>query len=347
VGQPVFEETRRLLEDAGLAVEENPGPGAWSQSELAHRCADAEALVAFMTERVDAAFLEACPRLRVVASALKGFDNLDVEACSAAGVWLTIVPDLLTAPTAELAVGLAIGLCRNVAPGDARVRSGRFQGWRPVLYGAGLAGATIGVAGVGRVGSAIARRLSGFQPARVVGFDARPGWPAEVRAAGIEPMPFEDLLEASDLLFLALPLTPATRHLVADRALERIRRGCRIVNVGRGGVVDEAAVARALAAGRLAGYAADVFELEDWAVPDRPREVHPALLASRDRTLFTPHLGSAVAEVRRRIEETATQNLLAALSNRRPPNAINDPSPAGLLRRARGRGPDEPPVGAP
>ena len=334
VAARVFPETRRLLEAVGHEVDVNPGPGPWSAGELARRCADADALLAFMTDRVDAPLLAACPRLRVVASALKGFDNLDAHACTAAGVWLTIVPDLLTAPTAELAVGLAIGLCRNVCPGDALVRSGSFQGWRPALYGAGLGGATIGVAGMGRVGTAIARRISGFEPHRVLGCDARPGWPDEARSLGVEPVSFATMLEASDLVFLALPLAPGTRHLVGASALERVRPGCRLVNVGRGGVVDEAAVARALESGRLAGYAADVFELEDWAVEDRPRSIHPELLAARDRTLFTPHLGSAVAEVRRRIEETAAGNLLAALAGRTPPNAVNAPSAEALRRRS-------------
>ena len=326
VTQPVFEETRRLLLDAGVALDVNPGPGAWSEEQVRHRCASADALLAFMTDRVDARFLAACPRLRVVACALRGFDNFDVDACSAVGVWLTAVPDLLTEPTAELALALALGLCRNVGPGDDLVRSGAFAGWRPILYGAGLSGSTVGIAGMGRVGLAIARRVRAFEPRRLLGFDARPRWRDEAPDVGIVPAGLEELLAECDVAFLALPLAPGTRHLVGEAALARARPGLRLVNVGRGGVVDEAAVASLLGSGRIAGYAADVFELEDWAIGDRPRTIPPALLALRDRTLFTPHLGSAVIEVRRRIEETASRNLLAALEGRDPPDAVNRPA---------------------
>jgi len=132
--------------------------------EVRARCRDAAGMVAFMPDTVDAAFLVACPDLRVVACALKGFDNFDIDACTRRGVWITAVPDLLTSPTAELAVGLLIGLARRIADGDRLVRGGGFAGWRPVLYCAGLDGATVGIVGMGRVGRAIARRLAGLGP---------------------------------------------------------------------------------------------------------------------------------------------------------------------------------------
>jgi phosphonate dehydrogenase len=322
VTHPIFPETRRLLEAARLTLDVNPGPAPWSGEELHRRCADADALLAFMTDRVDAAFLAACPRLRVVACALKGYDGFDAEACARAGVWLTVVPDLLTEPTAELALGLAIALGRNLLAGDAAVRAGGFEGWRPALYGAGLAGSTVGIAGMGRVGRAIARRVAAFGPRRLLGHDAGRAWLAQ--GEGAERVGLEDLFRASDLVFLALPLTAGTHHLVGDRLLG-VARGPRLVNIGRGGVVDEAAVARALEAGRLSGYAADVFELEDWAVPDRPRQIPAALLALTDRTVLTPHLGSAVTEVRRRIEAAAARNVVAVLAGLTPPDAVARP----------------------
>jgi phosphonate dehydrogenase len=314
VTHPIFPETRAFLE-THAEIEVNPGLEPWPESELLRRCAEAEALMAFMTDRIDAGFLASCPRLRVVACALKGWDNFDPRACEEAGVWLTAVPDLLTEPTAELALGLAIGLGRQIPAGDRLMRTVGFAGWRAQLYGAGLAGATVGIAGHGKVGQAIERRLRGFEPARVMIFDqAQPG------------APWEDLLSESDFLFLALPLTPATRRLLDESALARMKRTSRIVNIGRGSVVDESAIAHALASGRLAGYAADVFEMEDWALSDRPREIPAALLAMTGKTLFTPHVGSAVIEVRRAIERAAAENLAAALSGLRPPDAINNPS---------------------
>ena len=125
-----------------------------------------------MTDQVDDTFLARCPRLRIVACVLKGYDNFDVAACSRRKVWLSVVPDLLTNPTAELAVGLTIALGRKVLAGDAYMRSGAFAGWRPHLYGTGLDGSTVGIVGFGAVGRAIARRLDGFG-ARLLCHDPR------------------------------------------------------------------------------------------------------------------------------------------------------------------------------
>ena len=131
----------------------------WTQDELIDRAGDATALLAFMPDRIDDAFLQACPRLKIVAAALKGYDNIDVKACAQRDVWVGIVSDLLTEPTAELAIALLLGLIRNVLPGDRFVRSGAFRGWRPLLYGSTLGEATPGIIGMGAVGRAIARRL--------------------------------------------------------------------------------------------------------------------------------------------------------------------------------------------
>ena len=119
----------------------------WSRRELTERAASADALLAFMTDHVDADFLSACPRLKVIACALKGFDNFDVAACTAAGVWVTIVPDLLTNPTAELAIALALGLGRNLREADALVRTGAFKGWRPILTAPGSTSPSAGLSG--------------------------------------------------------------------------------------------------------------------------------------------------------------------------------------------------------
>ena len=157
VTQPVHADVAERL--AGLGCWTcMPAPSHCSPEELAQRLVGATAVIGFMTDRIDAAALRERTQLRVVACALKGFDNYDVDACTRAGVWVSIVPDLLTEPTAELAVGLAIGLGRHLRHGDAVVREGRFRGWRPVLYGRGLAGSTVAVIGMGCVGRAIAER---------------------------------------------------------------------------------------------------------------------------------------------------------------------------------------------
>ncbi|MEI7447403.1 MAG: NAD(P)-dependent oxidoreductase [Burkholderiales bacterium] len=310
---------------AGLGeLDLHEGPEPLDPHALAHRLAGATAMIGFMTDRIDRRALRHAARLRVVAAALKGWDGYDAAACAEAGAWLTIVPDLLTEPTAELAIGLSIALGRRVREGDARVRDGRFAGWRPVLYGSGLAGSTVAILGMGRVGRAIAARLAGFGCAAVLGVD-RPGI---AMPEGIVPATLDDALARADRIFVALPLDGSTRHLVDASAIERSRHGTLWINVGRGSVVDEAAMAMALASGWAGGYAADVFGFEDASLEDRPRRIDPLLLA-HPRTVFTPHLGSAVTEVRRAIEHRAVDNVEAVLHGRVPPDAVNLPRRSG------------------
>ncbi len=280
----------------------------------------ADALMVFMPDRIDEAFLEGCPRLKIVACALKGYDNIDVDACTRRGVWVSIVPDLLSAPTAELAVALLLALTRNIVKGDLHVRSGAFRGWRPVLYGSGLHGKKAGIVGFGSVGRIIARRLSGFD-LKVSFFD--PHFKEQEAAAFATRMDdLDELIRDSDYLILAAPLAQSTFHLFDRERLGRVKHGAFMVNVGRGSVVDECALAEALSSGRLAGYAADVYEMEDLSRADRPYSITPSLLVASRRTVFTPHLGSAVAEVRLDIERAAAVNIIDVLQGKPPRNGV-------------------------
>ncbi|MFY7854866.1 MAG: NAD(P)-dependent oxidoreductase [Rubrivivax sp.] len=305
VTQPVHPEVLKKLRQGGDVVM-NPGPEPWDADMLQRHLREADAWMAFMTDRIDAAVLKGAPRLRTVACALKGYDNFDLRACAAAGVSVSFVPDLLTEPTAELALGLAIAAARHVVQGDQRVRQG-YGGWRPQFYGQGLAGAVVAVVGLGAVGRAIVDRLAGFGCAELLSVDPT------ARDARTTPVTLQEALGRAGYLILAVPLQPGTQHLIDARALRTARPGLVLVNVGRGSVVDEAAVAQALHEERLGAYAADVYEMEDWQRPDRPATIHPALL-KHPRTVLTPHLGSAVRSVRLAIELRAADNLLQALA---------------------------------
>lgn len=321
----VFPETRSLLEAHATTVV-NEGEAPWPAEKLLDHCRDAFGLMAFMTDRIDEAFIAACPDLRVVGAALKGYDNIDVDACTRAGVTVTIVPDLLTVPTAELAIGLMLSLGRNILPGDTAIRKDGFAGWRPALYGTGLDGATVGILGFGLVGQAIAERLQPFR-CRILAADT-----AKRSSAGFPFVTFAEMgrvIAEADWLVLALPLTADTQHLIGRSAIASMKPGARIVNPARGSLVDEVAIADALAAGHIAGYAADVFECEDWAREDRPREIEPRLLADSARTVLTPHIGSAVVDVRRDIELSAARSIVEVLAGRPPAYAVN--APAGTL----------------
>ncbi len=315
-----FPETVAFLETRCRVVA-NEAVEVWSRAELIDRLREATAMMAFMPDAVDEAFLAACPRLKMISCALKGWDNFDLEACARHGVVTACVPDLLTVPTAELAVGLTIGLARNVRAGDRQVRSGDFRGWRPRLYGSGLEGSAVGLLGAGAVGRATAQRLAGFG-CQIRYYDCRPLTRTEAQALGAGYASLEELLASSDILIVCLPLNAETLHLVDRERIQRMKAGARLVNVSRGSVVDEGAVADALAAGHLAGYAADVFELEDWALPLRPRRVDPRLLESNAPTLFTPHLGSAVVETRREIERRAAHHIIQFFDGETPDGII-------------------------
>lgn len=319
----VHEQVKQLLA-AAANVAANDTIESWPAEKLREVAAGAEALMVFMPDRIDDQLLAHCPNLKIVSAALKGPDNIDIAACSRRGIWVSVVPDLLSEPTAELALALALGITRNVAAGDRMVRSGEFKGWRPVLYGSGLAGKTIGILGMGRLGQAFARLVSGFK-ARIIYHDPAALSPVEEAMMGISRATFEQLIARSDILVLMAALTTATLHVMDAEAFDKVKRGAYLVNVGRGSLVNEAAVADALASGHLAGYAADVFEMEDLSRRDHPGGIHPALLKNAEQTLLTPHLGSAVARVRLEVEFAAARSILQALKEERPMNAINQP----------------------
>ncbi len=289
---------------------------------LKGKLARATAMMGFMTDQVDRSTIARAPHLRIVACALKGFDSYDIDACTDAGVWVSIVPDLLTEPTAELAVGLAISLARRIRPADQYVRDGQFSGWRPLFYGTGLAGSTVTIIGLGKVGRAIAARLRGFG-CRMLGVD-----PNRPHVEGVVHTELSAALQVSDYVFLAVPLGRSTHQLIGRSTLALAKRQSFWINVGRGSVIDEDAVADCLAAGTIGGYAADVFAFEDWLLPHRPRAVGRRLL-DHPNTLFTPHIGSAVQRVRLEIEHRAADNILAVLSGNEPPDAINRPIAQG------------------
>lgn len=318
VTQPAHDEALAALRAVCDVVVNDTG-ASWDRARLIAECRQADALLAFMTERVDEAFLTACPSVRMIGCALKGYDNFDIDACTRHGVVVSVVPDLLTEPTAELAIGLLIGLARNIPEGDRHVRSGAFAGWRPILYGKGLYDSTVGVVGMGAVGRAIARRLAGFE-CHIRYFD--PESPI-LEAPLAQAVSFHSLLAGSDFIVVAAPLHHGSHHLIDREAIGHMREDVRIVNIGRGSVVDESAVADALLAGRIGGYAADVFEFEDWALPGRPETIDRRLLDATAQTLFTPHLGSAVDATRCEIVRCAAESILQGLFGARPDHALN------------------------
>ena len=257
-----------------------------------------------LTDRIDDELLDAVgPQLRVVANFAVGFDNVDVPACTRRGVIVSNTPDVLTQATAELTIALLLALVRRVAEGDRLVRRREEWIWAPnMLLGRGLAGLTLGLVGYGRIGQAVAQ-LAGAHGMEVI-YSSRTGG-----------LPLDELLAAADVVSLHVPLSAETHHLIDDHALERMKPTAVLVNTSRGPIVDEAALARALADGRIAGAALDVFERE----PEVTEE-----LLGLENVVLTPHLGSATLETREAMGMLCVQALRAVLlEDRAPANALN------------------------
>ncbi len=287
-------------------VRERPGGAALAGRDLAGFVGAADALICLLADRVGGELFDACPRLAVVANYAVGVNNIDLAAARAAGVWVTNTPDVLTDATADLAWSLILAVARRVVEGDRLVRSGGFSGWKPdLLLGMGLQGKTLGIVGMGRIGRAVARRAAGFGM-RVCYHTREELSPEE--AAGAERVDdLDSLLARANVLSLHCPLTPETRRLLDARRLGLLPRGAVVVNTSRGEVVDEAALAEALASGRVAGAGLDVYEREP--------AVAPALLGRGDVVLL-PHLGSATVEARTAMADLAVDNVLAVLEGR-------------------------------
>lgn len=294
----------------------------WSRTSLLEAAVDADGLLMFMPDCVDADFLDQCPRLRSIAGALRGFDNFDLSACDARNIRYKFIPNLLAAPTAELTVAMLISLARSVPAGDAFIRTGQFSGWRPNFYSKGVINSTVGIVGMGQLGLEFAERMRGFGATLLYCDPARLD-PQLEQHLGLKYVEFNDVIEQSDHLVLMVPLTNNTLHLINANVLTRCKPGAVLVNPCRGSVVDEQAVVQALQSGRLGGYGADVFEMEDWARKDHPASIPQGLIESRDRTVLTPHIGSAVQSIREDIAMTAARNLKDLIQSPLTPEAAS------------------------
>jgi glyoxylate reductase len=310
VPAPVLE---RLAERCRPEVWE--GEGVMPRAELLDRVAGKAGIVAMLTDRVDAELLDrAGPSLRVVANYAVGYDNLDLDACTARRVLATNTPDVVTEATADLAWALLLAAARRIAEGDRFLRAQRPWVWGPEFFlGRQVHGKTLGVLGLGRIGRAVARRAAGF--GMPVLYHAGHRLPPDAEAdLGVAWRELDDLLAEADFLTIHTGLTPATRHLIGAAELRRMKPTAVLVNTARGPIVDEAALAGALRAGEIAAAGLDVFEREP--------EVHPDLLGL-DNVTIVPHLGTATVETRVAMGMAAADNLLAALEGRRPPHLLN------------------------
>ena len=317
VSQFIFPEAVRLLQEAGLEVQARQDDTPMPPEELRAAVADADGLITLLSDRVDAALLAAAPHLSVVANVAVGFDNIDVPSATEAGVAVCNTPGVLTAATADLAMTLILATARRVPEADSFLRAGHYTHWKldQEQLGSDVTGRRLGVFGFGQIGRAVARRASRGFDMEVVYFDARRLPPEEERELGVTWAELDELLATSDFVSVHAPLTPQTRHAIDAAALARMKPSAILVNTARGPIVDEAALADALAEGTIAGAGLDVYEHEP--------EVHPLLLQQRERVVLLPHLGSATATTRHEMSMIAAGSVVDGLQGRRPRTIVN------------------------
>lgn len=300
---------KRLAEEFDTTFRNGATP--LSEDEARAALAEYDALLVTLGDRLTAGVFSGSPCARIVANFGVGYNHIDVAAARAKGITVTNTPGAVTDATADIALTLILMSARRAAEGDRFVRTGAWTGWTPTQFlGQHVTGKTVGIVGLGRIGKAIARRCHYGFDMRVLFHNrstvAEPGLPAE-------QVPLDDLLAKADFVVIAVPASPATRHLIGADQIARMQPHAHLVNIARGDIIDETALIAALQAGRIAGAGLDVYEHEP--------EV-PETLRTLNNVTLLPHLGTAAEEVRDAMGLMALDNLIAARDGRAAPNAV-------------------------
>jgi lactate dehydrogenase-like 2-hydroxyacid dehydrogenase len=313
VTREVFDETLAYL-GGHCEVESNQPDVPFDPATLAQRLKDKDGVVCCLTDRIDATLLAGCPRLKVVANIAVGYNNIDLGACTARGVLATNTPGVLDDSTADLAFMLMLATARRLTEAEAYIRAGQWQGWHlKQLLGVDVHHATLGIMGMGRIGQVIAKRALGFEM-RVI-YHNRTQLASDIeRRLNATYVSKDELLAQADFVVLQMPYSPQTHHLIGEAELKKMKPGAILINSTRGGVLDDAALIRALKAGTIRAAGLDVFEGEP--------KLNPGFLELKN-VVLAPHIGSSTEATRRAMAMTAAKNAVAALSGGTPPNLLN------------------------
>ncbi len=319
MSKPIIFSTRVLPEPvmdrlkAAFDLRCNPADLPLSKVQIMEGIQAAEGMISMLSDTIDREVLEAGRSLKIVANYAVGYNNIDLEAAKARQIAVTNTPGVLTETTADLTWVLLMAIARRICEAHQWVQSGKWTGWAPTeLMGVDVFGKTLGLIGMGRIGKAVARRAAGFKM-NIVYFSRHALPKAEETALGVRSLPLSELLEASDYVSLHLPLNDASRHLIDQDALRRMKPGAFLINTSRGPIVDEKALCQALAENWIAGAGLDVFEAE-------PR-ISPELLRLKN-VVTLPHIGSASLETRVKMGFMVMENLLTAFQGSIVPNRV-------------------------
>ncbi len=299
-----------LLKEKGYEVVLNEEDRPVTREELLKSVQGTDAVLSLLTDKIDREVLEAAgPNLKIVANYAVGYDNIDVAACQSRNVVATNTPDVLTESVAEHAIALMFAIARRVVESDQFMRDGKYHGWAPMMFlGNDLAGKTLGLVGLGRIGEEVAKRMAdGFQM-KILYYDLKQNQEAE-KKYGLEYCQLDDLIAKSDFISIHVPMTPETKHLINKERLEKMKTTAYLINTARGAVIDEKALVEALKNGIIKGAALDVYEEEPKMAPG---------LAELPNTVLTPHTASATLETRSKMSELAAQNIIAVIEGKDP-----------------------------
>lgn len=318
MSKPKLLVTRRIFPEVlerlaqHFEVTSNQADEDWSADTLRSRVADRDALFVVASDRVDRALLDAAPNLKIVSTGSVGHNHIDLAACAERGIVVGNTPDVLTEATADMAWTLLMAAARRVSDAERWLRAGHWDRWAfDQFLGADLHGSTLGIIGMGRIGSAVARRARGFDMRLLYSNRSRAANEAELGARFVER---DALLAEADHVVLVLPYSAATHHTIGERELGLMKPTATLVNIARGGIVDDAALARALKEGRIAAAGLDVYE-------DEPA-LNPALLDAPG-LVMTPHIGSATRSSRVGMAMLAAENLIAFIEGRPLPARVS------------------------
>jgi len=313
ITRAVFDEVLAYLR-LHFDVEDNQSDVPFSADELVRKLADKDGALTVPTDRIDGALLKACPTLKAVCNIAVGYNNIDLDACTAAGVMACNTPGVLDDTTADTAWALMLATARRVVESDAWLRRGEWTGWSLQDWlGTDVHHANLGIIGMGRIGQAVGRRARGFDMQVI--YHNRHRLPIDVeKAANAQYVSKEALLGSADFVVLTLPYALENHHYIAEAELALMKPTAILINIARGGLVDDAALVDALQTGRIAGAGLDVFENEP--------ALNPAFI-QLDNVVLTPHIGSATRATRLRMAMLAAQNLVLALTGGTPPNLLN------------------------
>jgi glyoxylate reductase len=285
------------------------------EEELVEKVKGVDALLSLLTDRIDGDLMDAAgPQLKLVSNYAVGFDNIDVKAATDRGIVVTNTPcDEVNEAVAELTWAFIFALSRRMVEADESVKRGAYKGWEPGIFlGSQVKGKTLGIVGMGSIGSMVARRAKSFD--MQVLYTKRTPDPELEKELGANYSTLENLLTQADFVSLHVPLTEETRHMINADMIEKMKRGAYLINTARGAVVHEQALVDSLREGHLGGAALDVFDNEP--------NVNPELI-NMENVILTPHIASATHESRAKMGELAVQSVLKGLAGEMPPNIVN------------------------